>query len=90
MARQAYRAKLFHLLEEPDPTRPSLEGWFDDGALLIEDGVVLEAGAWENIGPRLPRDVPVTRLADSLIVPGFVDAHVHFPQVDMIASPAPS
>jgi guanine deaminase len=86
MARQAYRASLFHLLEEPDPGRSALEGWFQDGALLIEDGVVIEAGAWETIGPRLPRDVPVTRYADALIVPGFVDAHVHFPQLDMIAS----
>jgi guanine deaminase len=86
MARQAYRASLFHLLEEPDPAQPALEGWHPDGGLLIEDGVVVAAGAWETIGPRLPRDVAVTRYADALIVPGFVDAHVHFAQLDMIAS----
>ncbi len=87
MARQAYRASLFHLLEEPQPGRPALEGWFEDGGLLIEDGVVLEAGAWDSIAPRLTREVAVTRYPDALIVPGFIDAHVHFPQIDMIASP---
>src|SRR6185312_15055789 len=86
MARQAYRASLFHLPDAPDGGRPPLDGWFADGGLLIEDGVVVEAGAWETIGPRLPRDVPVTRYSHALIVPGFVDAHVHFPQIDMIAS----
>ena len=30
--------------------------------------------------------MPVTHHRDALIVPGFVDAHVHFPQLDMIAS----
>jgi guanine deaminase len=87
MPREAHRASLFHLLDEPDPARPALEGWFADGALVIEDGVVLEAGAWDDIGPRLPQSIPVTRHPHALIVPGFVDAHVHFPQLDMIASP---
>jgi len=31
--------------------------------------------------------VAFTRFADALIVPGFVDSHVHYPQLDMIASP---
>ena len=47
---------------------------------------MIEAGPWDTIGPRLPRDEKVTRHADALIVPGFIDAHVHFPQIDMIAS----
>jgi guanine deaminase len=81
MARQAYRAALFHLLDGPDNGE-----WHDDGALVIEDGVVLETGAWSDVAPRL-EDVPVTRFADAVIVPGFVDAHVHYPQIDVIASP---
>jgi guanine deaminase len=88
MARQAYRASVFHLLDEPRIGRPPLETYFEDGALVVEDGLVVEAGAWADIGPHLGRDVAVTRFANSLIVPGFVDAHVHYPQVDIIASPA--
>ncbi|HYS47126.1 MAG TPA: guanine deaminase, partial [Rhizomicrobium sp.] len=86
MARQAYRAQLFHLMGEPDPAHAPVESYYPDGVLLVEDGVVLQAGAWDEIGPRLPQDVAVKRYPDTLIVPGFVDAHVHFPQVDIIAS----
>ena len=28
-------------------------------------------------------------MRDKLIVPGFIDSHIHYPQTDMIASPAP-
>ncbi len=87
MARQAYRAQLFHLAGEPDPTQAPLDCHYPDGVLLVEDGVVLQAGAWDEIGPSLTSDVSVMRCVDTLIVPGFVDAHVHFPQLDIIASP---
>jgi guanine deaminase len=83
---QVYRASLFHLLDDPHVYDPH-EGWFDDGALVVEDGHVVRAGAWNEIAPALG-DAPVTRFDNALIVPGFVDAHVHYPQVDIIASPA--
>ena len=86
MARQAHRARLFHLLDDPSSADP-LATYFDDGVLVVEDGHVVSAGAWNDIGPALGFDVAVTRHADALIVPGFVDAHVHYPQLDMIASP---
>ena len=31
----------------------------------------------------------VQEMRDKLIVPGFIDTHIHYPQTDMIASPAP-
>jgi len=86
MAPQAYRASVFHLLADPSSTDP-LTTYFDDGVLVIEDGHVAAAGSWETIGPSLGTDVVVTRHENALIVPGFVDAHVHYPQLDMIASP---
>lgn len=80
MARQAYRASIFHLLGEPGP-----EQYFEDGVLVVEDGRVAELGAWDEIAPRLG-GVTVERFAGGLIVPGFVDSHVHYPQVDIVAS----
>ena len=84
--RQVFRGTLFHLLDDPD-RNPEAAVVHDDGALLLEDGHVLEAGPWNDIQP-LVKGAPVTRFADSLIVPGFIDCHVHFPQVDMLAAPA--
>ena len=85
MSRHAYRASIFHLLDDP-AGREDAAAYFEDGALLVEDGHVAEIGRWSEIAPRL-EGAPVDRFPGGLIVPGFVDAHVHFPQVDIIGSP---
>ena len=41
----------------------------------------------EDFKARHP-DVAVQHLPDRIIAPGFVDAHVHYPQTDVIGSPA--
>ena len=33
-------------------------------------------------------DQPVTHLPGRILAPGFVDMHIHFPQTDVIGSPA--
>jgi guanine deaminase len=83
--RQAYRATIFHLLDDPDAGADAAV-IHDDGALLVEDGHVAEVGPWSEIQPLL-KGATVERFADGLIVPGFIDAHVHYPQVDIVASP---
>jgi guanine deaminase len=83
MARQAYRASIFHLLG--DPSDDAAAQYFEDGVLVVEDGHVAEVGTWPEVAPRLV-GVPVERFPDGLIVPGFVDSHVHYPQVDIVAS----
>jgi guanine deaminase len=57
------------------------------GALVIgDDGRI----AWSGDRSSLPteyRTLPTTDYGGSLILPGFVDAHLHFPQYRMIAAP---
>lgn len=55
-----------------------------DGMLVVENGIVIARGPVEEISPRFP-DVPVEALP-GLVVPGFIDAHVHYPQMDRIAA----
>jgi guanine deaminase len=83
--KKAYRACLFHLLGDPEKDGPGAVQAFDDGVLVVEDGHVVEAGAWEVLGPQL-KSVPVEKL-DGILVPGFIDCHVHYPQAGIIASP---
>ena len=86
MARQAYRASIFHLLGEPPGENPAASAqYFEDGVLVVEDGHVAEIGTWDDLDPRLG-GVAVERFSGGLIVPGFVDSHVHYPQVDIVAS----
>lgn len=55
-----------------------------DGLLVVEQGVVIARGAFVDVAPRFP-EVSIESLP-GLIVPGFVDAHVHYPQMDRIAA----
>ena len=48
---------------------------------------VLAAGAWSDLAPRFGSG-PVEHLPGRIIAPGFVDMHIHFPQTDVIGSPA--
>jgi guanine deaminase len=55
----------------------------ETGALLVRDGVIRARGTLAALAAEHPGE-PVTRLDGGLLVPGFVDAHVHFPQVRAI------
>jgi guanine deaminase len=54
-----------------------------DGALLVRDGVIRARGSLAALRALHP-DEPVTRLDGGILVPGFVDTHVHFPQIRAI------
>ncbi|MEA3037680.1 MAG: guanine deaminase, partial [Sphingomonadales bacterium] len=78
MTAQAFRGEI--LTVPDDPARGGEIRHFADGLLLVEDGIVVACGPYAE-----PKGVPLERLL-GLIVPGFVDAHVHYPQIDCIAS----
>lgn len=84
---EAYRAAIFHVLDDPSiKPGPDAFDYWDDGGLLVEDGLIKDVGAWSEIKRQLSDDVPVNHFKDGMIVPGFVDTHIHYPQVDVIAS----
>jgi guanine deaminase len=51
-----------------------------DAGLLVRDGAVAERGPFPELARRHPGE-DVVALPDGLLLPGFVDTHVHFPQV---------
>jgi guanine deaminase len=55
------------------------------GALLVRDGVVAGRGTLGMLRDSHP-DEQVVDLSAGLVLPGFVDTHVHFPQVRMIGA----
>ena len=58
-----------------------------DAIVVIDGGRIVEAGPAGAISARLPRDVPVECMPQrTLLVPGFVDCHVHYVQLPVIAS----
>ncbi|MDH3304186.1 MAG: guanine deaminase [Gammaproteobacteria bacterium] len=85
--RQAFRSSILHCLADPgEASRASAFEYFEDGLLIIEGGAVLEAGNAATLLDGLAEDVLLTEFPGKLIVPGFIDCHVHYPQLDIIAS----
>lgn len=56
-----------------------------DGALVIDKGKITACGAAPDILARYPQ-WPVQHHARDLIMPGFIDCHVHFPQMEIIGA----
>lgn len=71
-----------------DPFYGSVEEsirYISDGLLIVENGKIKEFGSYEHLQPQYS-DVEYIAYPDKLIVPGFIDLHVHYPQTEMIAS----
>ncbi|WBQ07966.1 guanine deaminase [Kribbella sp. CA-293567] len=51
-----------------------------DAALLVEDGVITARGSYSDLRGAHPAE-RVVDLTGGLVLPGFVDTHVHFPQI---------
>ncbi len=84
---EAYRASVMHFVEDPDKT--SVEKsyqYFEDGMLVVDDGKVVAAGLADDLIPFLASNTEVIDYPNCLIMPGFVDTHIHYPQTEMIAA----
>ena len=81
--RTAYRAGIAHCLGDPAAAASRFEV-FEDGLLIVEDRRVVAAGLADQLLPGL--DARIEDFPGGIIVPGFIDCHVHFPQLDIIAS----
>ncbi|MDB5954415.1 guanine deaminase [Ramlibacter sp.] len=82
----AYRAALLSFADDASAC------YEQDGLLVVGPGgdgrkVIRAAGAYGALAGNY-EGVPVTHLPGKILAPGFVDLHVHFPQTDVIGSPA--
>ena len=88
-ALRAYRGSLLHFLGDPgDGADGSAVQYFDDGLLVVENGLVKAAGEARDLLPTLPAAAQVVDHTGRLLMPGFIDTHIHYPQTDMIAASA--
>jgi len=84
---EALRASILHCLGDPGETpNPSAWEYFEDGLLVVDDGHIAAVGPADALRKKLPADLEITDYSGKLIVPGFIDCHVHFPQLDIIGS----
>lgn len=57
-----------------------------DGLIIIKDGLITHFGSYAELSSELPEHIIPHHYKNSLISAGFIDAHVHYPQLPIIAS----
>ena len=83
---QAFRAALLRFADDRSAV------YDEDGLLVVGPDaagrqVVRAVGDYATLAPNYP-GVAVEHLPGRIIAPGFIDLHIHFPQTDVIGSPA--
>jgi guanine deaminase len=73
-----------------DPFRSGLEDTMvheSDAVVAMADGRITHFGPADRVLPQLPKGTAVERFGpDSLIMAGFIDCHVHYPQTEIIGA----
>lgn len=59
--------------------------YIPDGLLVIQNGIIQDLGDYQILCDRYPTARVVTH-PGKLIIPGFIDLHIHYPQTEMIAA----
>ncbi len=83
---RALRGRLLWFVADPHDVGEAAHRYVADGVLVIEGGVIRAVGPAEAILPTLPAGAEITDHRPHLIMPGFIDAHLHMPQTQVIAS----
>lgn len=80
--RQLIRGRTLSFHADPAETENAFT-FHEDGAIITRDGLIEAVGDYAAL--RDP-DLPEIDHRPHLILPGFIDTHIHFPQVQVIAS----
>ncbi len=59
--------------------------YHEDGAVAVKDGLIAASGSYLQVIERFP-DADIIDHRPNLILPGFIDTHLHFPQGQVIGS----
>jgi guanine deaminase len=79
---RAYRASLLRFAADGAAV------FDEDGLLVVDaDGKVFAAGDFASLRNAYSH-LPTQHFPGRIIAPGFVDMHVHYPQIDVVGSPA--
>ncbi len=82
----AFRGEIVDFVGDPATLGDAAHRHYPDGVLVVRDGLVAALGPAPDVLATLPADATLTDYRGKLILPGFVDTHVHYAQTDVIAS----
>ena len=86
MSLLAFRSNFLDFVDDPFYVSESQSvRYLADGLLVVENGKVKELGSYEILKDKYS-SVSVNNYPGMLIMPGFVDTHIHYPQTEIIAA----
>lgn len=77
-----YRGEVFDFIDSP-LNRKDAYRYFPDGALVVREGEIVDCGPFEEIKGRYT-DYELVDYSGKLLMPGFIDSHIHYPQAEII------
>ena len=80
------RASVLTFTDIPRPDGESGWVYHDDAVLTARDGLIESVVPWTTWLQDGDTTAAVEHLPGALIMPGFIDAHIHAPQINMMAS----
>jgi len=83
---RAYRAAILYFVGDPYQLGEQAWRYHEDGILWVEGGHVKAVGSARDVLALLPQYVPLETFTHHLLIPGFIDTHIHYPQTEMIAA----
>lgn len=87
MTSRLIRGRLLSFKDVPrDIDDTSSYSYEEDGAVLTTDGVIIASGDYASVKQQAPAEAIAIDHRPHLIMPGFIDTHLHFPQMQVIGS----
>ncbi|KQV30647.1 guanine deaminase [Rhizobium sp. Root1203] len=87
MTHTLLRGRLLSFLRSPQSLTDTESYLYEsDGGLLVENGLIVASGPYDKVRAEAPADTLTIDHRPHLLMPGFIDTHLHFPQMQVIAS----
>ncbi len=80
------RGRVLTFTDDPATAGSAAYVYFEDGGVLVANGRVEGAGAARDILARAPEGATVDDHSGAIVMPGLIDAHIHYPQTQVIGS----
>ena len=87
MTAKILRGRVLTFVSEPSgPTDHESYRYIEDGALLVDGGKIVSVGAWSDALKLVAPRAEIVDHRPGLIMPGFIDTHIHYPQMQVLGS----
>ncbi|MEZ8094028.1 guanine deaminase [Photobacterium swingsii] len=85
---KAIRASILDIarvVDKPEDIEQNIR-FIEDGLMLVDNGRIEWVGEWSEGKDKIPSTVRIRSYPGKIVMPGFVDTHIHYPQAEMVGA----